>query len=187
MSVFSGVSQPNHHRELTLTLGAWNVCTLMDDIRAERPEWRTTLIPRELAIYNVQIAPLSETWLAEEDQLSEIDAGYTFFFMGCKRHEWCDDGDGIAIKSNLVNKLSGLSWNVNDCLMTVQLPLLGRWYATLVSAYAPTMTHPDSAKKWVCQDLKSTTAAVPSINNFIILSDFNERVGTVSASWEGVY
>ena len=62
--------------------------------------------------------------------------------MSTMRH-----GDQFAIKFNLVNKLSGPTKGVNDCLMTVQVPLSGKSHATLLSAYAPTMTNPDSAKE----------------------------------------
>ena len=90
-----------------LTLGAWNVCILMDYGGAHRPEWRTALIAEQLARYKVDIAVLSETQLAEEGQLSEIGAGYTFFWIGYSRHVHHDAVDGFAMKSNLVNKLAG--------------------------------------------------------------------------------
>ena len=95
------------------------MCTLMDHDRADRTEWRTTLITRDLARYKVEIAALSETWLDEEGQLSEVGVGYTFFWIGCSWHECHKAGVGFAIKSNLVNKLTGPSKYVNDCLMTV--------------------------------------------------------------------
>ena len=43
-------------------------------------------------------------------------------------------------------KLSGLPKGINDCLMTLRLPLSGKRHATIVSAYAPTMTNPDEVK-----------------------------------------
>ena len=51
----------------------------MDRDQADRPERRTALIARELARYNVQISGLSETQLAEEGQVTEACAAYTFF------------------------------------------------------------------------------------------------------------
>lgn len=53
-------------RLLSLTVGAWNVRTLLDNDSRNRPERRTALIGRELARYNVDIAALSETRLADE-------------------------------------------------------------------------------------------------------------------------
>ena len=128
---------------------------------------------------DTEITALSETWLIEEDILSEIGAGYTFFWIGCSRHEHCDPKVGFAIRSNLVNKLAGPPKDVSDCLMTVQPPLSGKQHVTIVSACAP-------IKERFCHDLKSMIAAVTSTDKCIILSDSNARIGTDSSSLEGV-
>ena len=47
-----------HIRVTPLTLGAWNVCTLMDHDGDSRTEWRTALTAIELARYKVEIAAL---------------------------------------------------------------------------------------------------------------------------------
>ena len=60
---------------IPLTIGAWNVRTLMDSSGSDRPERRITLVGRELDRYKVKIAALSETRLAEEGLLKEVDAG----------------------------------------------------------------------------------------------------------------
>ena len=60
-----------------------------------------------------------------------------------ERHE---AGVGFAIKMELVGKLSGLPKGINDRLMTLRLPLSCNKHATIVSAYAPTMTTPDEVK-----------------------------------------
>ena len=171
---------------IPLTLGAWNVRTLLDRAGTDRPERRTALIARELARYRVQIAALSETRLADEGQLSEVHAGYTFFWIGRKQDERREAGVGFAIKSNLVNKLASPPKGINDRLMTVRLPLPRKRYATLISAYAPTMTNPDEVKEKFYEDLQATIATVPRADKLIILGDFNARVGTDYTSWEGV-
>ena len=51
---------------IPLTIGAWNVRTLMDSSGSDRPERRTALVGREFDRYKVEIAALSETRLAEE-------------------------------------------------------------------------------------------------------------------------
>ena len=56
--------------------------TLMDNNQANRPQRRTALVGKELGRYNVDIAVLSETRLAEEGQLKERGASYTFFWSG---------------------------------------------------------------------------------------------------------
>ena len=42
-----------HMSMTSLTLGAWNVCTLMNCDGADRPEWQTALIAREIC-YQIQ-------------------------------------------------------------------------------------------------------------------------------------
>ncbi|XP_072170030.1 craniofacial development protein 2-like [Diadema setosum] len=156
---------------MILLIGAWNVRTLLHRAGTERPERRTALIATELARYRVQIAALSETCLADEGQLSEVHAGYTFFWISRKQDERREAGVGFAIKSNLVNKLAVPPKGINDRLMTVHLPLAKKRYATLISTYAPTMTSPDDVKEQFYEDL-------PNADKLIILGDFNARVGT---------
>ncbi|XP_072182226.1 uncharacterized protein [Diadema setosum] len=171
---------------IPILIGAWNVRTLLDRAGTERLERRTALIATELARYRVQIAALSETRLADEGQLSEVHAGYTFFWIGRKQDERREAGVGFAIKSNLVNKLAVPPKGINDRIMTVRLPLAKKRYATMISAYAPTMTSPDDVKERFYEDLQVTISAVPKADKLIILGDFNARVGTDYASWNGV-
>ena len=108
---------------------------------SDRPERRTALVGRKLDQNKVEIAALSETRLAEEEFLKGV--GYTFFWSGRKKEERREAGVGFTIKPHLVSKLSGLPKGINVRLMTLRLPLSGKRHATNVSAYAPTMTHPD--------------------------------------------
>ncbi|VDL89712.1 unnamed protein product [Schistocephalus solidus] len=62
-----------------LTLGAWNVRSLLENPRRYRPERRMALVARELARYKVDIAGLSETRFSEQGQLEEVGAGLTFW------------------------------------------------------------------------------------------------------------
>ena len=70
--------------------------------------------------------------------------------------------------------------------MTLRLPLSGKRHATIVSAYAPTMTNPDEVKNKFYDDLDSVISAAPGIDKLILLGDFNARVGTDHQTWEGV-
>ena len=65
-----------------LILGTWNVRTLQDNPKSERPERRTALVARELGRYNVDIAALREVRLPDKGQLTEQGGGYTFFWSG---------------------------------------------------------------------------------------------------------
>ena len=166
---------------IPLTIGALNVRSSGSD----RPVRRTALVSRELDRYKVEIAALSETRLAEEGLLKE-GVGYTFFWSGRKKEERREAGAGFAIKSHLVSKLSGLPKGINDLLMTLRLPLSGKRHATIVSAYAPTMTNPDEVKDKFYDDLDSVISAAPWTDKLILLGDFNARVGTDHQTWKGL-
>ena len=150
---------------------------------SDRPERRIALVGRDLDLYKVEIAALSETRFAEEGLLKEVGAGYTFFWSGRKEKERREAGVGFTIMSHLVSKLSGLSKGINDRLMTLRLPLSGKRHATIVSAYAPTMTNPDEVKDKFYDDLDSVISAAPQTDKHILL---NARVGTNHQTWEGV-
>ena len=70
--------------------------------------------------------------------------------------------------------------------MTLRLPLSGKRDATIVSAYASTMTNPDEVKDKFYDDLDSVISATPRTDKLILLGDFNARVGTDHQTWEGV-
>ena len=55
-------------RRQLLTIGQWNVRTLLDREGANRPERRTALVAMELAKYNIDIAALCETRFSESGQ-----------------------------------------------------------------------------------------------------------------------
>ena len=91
---------------IPLTIGAWNMHTLIDSSGSDRLERRTALVGRELDRYKVGIAALSETRLAEEGLLKEVGAGYTFFWSGRKKEERREAGVGFAVTSHLVSRTS---------------------------------------------------------------------------------
>merc|ERR1711911_495501 len=160
--------------------------TLLDMMKAKSPERRTALIARELKRYNIPICALSETRFADEGDLTEREAGYTFFWSGRKAEEKRESGVGFAILSSLVSKLDQPPKGINDRLMTLRLPLQGKKFATLISAYAPTMTNPDEFKEKFYEDLNSAISSVPKQDKLIILGDFNARVGQDHKTWAGV-
>ncbi|XP_053863859.1 LOW QUALITY PROTEIN: uncharacterized protein LOC128825397 [Malaclemys terrapin pileata] len=173
-------------RVTPITIGTWNVHTLLDNITADRPERRTALVARELARYNIDIAALSETRLANEGQLSESGGGYTFFWSGRSSDERRESGVGFAIKNHLVWKLASSPKGMNDRLMTMQLPLQKGKQAILISAYVPTMTNPEDVKDKFYEELDTLLWSVHRTDKLILLGDFNARVGCDAAAWEGV-
>ena len=70
--------------------------------------------------------------------------------------------------------------------MTLRLPLSGNKHATIISAYAPTMTNPDEVKDKFYDDLDNIIFAATRTDKLIILGDFNTRAGTDHQAWEGV-
>ena len=158
----------------------------MDSAGSDRPQHRTALVGRELGRYVIQIAALSETRFADVGEIKEVGAGYTFFWSGRKSEERREAGVGFAIKTELVGKLSGLPKGINDRLMTLRLPLSGNKHATIVSAYAPTMTNPDEVKDKFYDDLDNVISATPRTDKLVLLGDFKARVGTDHQTWEGV-
>ncbi|XP_063588662.1 uncharacterized protein LOC134765800 [Penaeus indicus] len=80
-----------------------------------------------------------------------------------------------ALSESRLAEEGHLTEGVNDRLMTVRLPLRGKWHATLVSAYAPTMTNPDEVKEAFYEDLNATISTVPRADKLILLGDFNAR------------
>ncbi|XP_078083694.1 uncharacterized protein LOC144503067 [Mustelus asterias] len=153
---------------------------------ADRPERRTALVARELARYNIDIAALSETRLANVGQLTETGGGYTFLWSGRGSDERRDAGVGFAVRSHLVRKLASLPKDVNDQLMTLHLPLQNRSRATLISTYAPTINNPGEMKDKFYEELDALLSAVSSTDKLILPGDFNARVGCDSAISQGV-
>nr|VZI14931.1 unnamed protein product [Spirometra erinaceieuropaei] len=171
-----------------LTLAAWNVRSLLDNPRSNRPERRTALVARELARYKVDIAALSETRFSEQGQLEEVGAGYTFLWSGRPKAERRDAGVAFAIRKDIVGRLPCLPQGVNDRLMSLRLPLRGGGkFATIMSAYAPPMSSPDAAARdKFYEDLHALLATVSKADKLIVLGDFNARVGTDHTAWRGV-
>ena len=67
----------------------------------------------------------------------------------------------------------------------MELPLEGQM-ATLISAYAPTMTAPDEEKEAFYEQLNTAISEVPYHQKLILLGDFNARVGRNHTAWPKV-
>ena len=95
-------------------------------------------------------------------------------------------GVGLAIKSSLMKQLPTLPIGINERLMKLRLPLSRNRCATIISAYAPTLTSPEETIEQFYANLSSVLDSVPANDKLILLGDFNARVGRDHSRWEGV-
>lgn len=164
--------------------GAWNVRTLQDN--ANNAERKTAIVARVLAQEDVDFAALSETRFADESQLTESGAGYTFFWIGKPADADRQAGVGFAIKTKLIPQLESIPKGYNERLMSMRLKLQGDRYATIISAYAPTMSYSDEEKEAFYEQLSRAVSLAPANDKIILLGDFNARVGRNCAAWDRV-
>jgi len=170
-------------------LAAWNIRTLLDHAKDQstgRPERCTALISRTLAEYSIDIAALSETRLADTGDLEEVLGGYVFFWSGKSSNQRRESGVGFAVKSSLVRRLNLCPDAISDRVISLRVPLARSRYMTLISVYAPTMTHDDCDKETFYASLHSVISRVPPSDKLFVLGDFNARVGRDAAAWPGV-
>ena len=167
-----------------LRLAEWNVRTLLDRNSSKRPERQTALVAKELSRYDIDIAALSETRFALNDSL--VDNGYTFFWSGKGEEERREAGVGFAIRNSIMPYLEQEPTAINDRIISMRLPLKKNDYATIVSAYAPTMTNPEENKEEFYSQLRETVKNVSITDKLIIAGDFNARVGCEDKNWPRV-
>ena len=98
---------------ISLNICCWNVRTLLDREASSRPERRTALVTRELQRLNIDIAAHSETRLSDEHQLTEVNSGFTIFWVGKPKGEKRDGGVGFAIRTTMVEQLE-CTCSIND-------------------------------------------------------------------------
>ena len=70
--------------------------------------------------------------------------------------------------------------------MKLKLPIGRKRSATLISAYAPTLTNPDEVKEKFYEELEALISAVLQSDKLILLGYLNARVGQDHQVWEGI-
>lgn len=128
----------------------------MDNQASDQPERRTTIISRELQRFQIDIAALSKTWLADEGQLKEEKGGYTFFWKEKPADEQRIHGVGFAISNRLISHLHKLPVGINEHLM-----LANNQTATVINAYVPTPDAQDEVKEAFYADLDNILTKTP--------------------------
>ena len=162
-----------------------DVRTLLDLEKTTRPERRTALVTKELQRLNIDMAALSETRLSGEDQIMELKSGYTLFWVGKPEGERRDGGVGLSIKATLVDKIERPS-SINERIMKLRIPLTCGRHLSVLSVYAPTMQATEESIMSFYETLRSTIISVPKEEKFIILGDFNARVGQEHQTWDAL-
>lgn len=170
----------------TMTFGAWNVRTLIDRDGNACPERKTAIVARELHRYNVDVAALSETHLADEGELVEAGGGYTFFWKGTPSSEPRRSGVGFAIKNQLSKRLHECPVHISDRVTTLRLHLDSDNYLNVISVYAPTLDKSDDIKDKFYEELSQCLNNINSKEQILLLGDFNARVGRDYEAWPGV-
>ncbi|KAK0133469.1 Craniofacial development protein 2 [Merluccius polli] len=150
------------------------------------PHTPDALVALELARYNIDIAALSETRLHGEDSLSEVGAGYTFFWKGVPEGTCRNHGVGFAVKSKLLQHIPESPIGINERLMTWRIPLAKERFATLISAYAPTLDAKHNIKEDFYRALDAIIQKTPATDRLILMGDLNARVGTEHLVWPKV-
>lgn len=199
MAVITNRSLPQvhinaNHRTITsrqkrrqrFKIGTWNVRTLLDRENSNRPERRTAIVARELQRYDIDIAALSETRLADQGKLLEDGAGYTFFWSGLPKGSRREYGVGFAIANHILPRLSDEPNCINSRLMTIRIRLSRGQFGTFISIYAPTMTHTDEEKTEFYNQLSNIIQTTPASDRLFLLGDFNARVGRDVSTWRKI-
>ena len=164
---------------MTIILATWNVRTLLDaQDGTERPRRRTALIAHELKRYNIDIAALSETRFSGEDSLTEVGEGHTLFWRGLPENERRLHGVGFAVKSRLLSNIPESPQGISERLMIWRIPLVKGRFATLISAYAPTLDADENIKDAFYESLDAALSKIPDSDKLVLMGDFNARVGT---------
>ena len=169
----------------SLCVAAWNIRTLLDSASNNRPQRRTALVAAELQRCNFDIAARSETRLSDEGSRTGVGGGYTFFSKGRPPGSPRIHGVGFAVRSSLLPSLTESPVGISEHLISMSLPLSRGRFATVLSAYAPTLDSSDEEKKTsFYAALRSTLQHIPRTDKLLLLGDLNARVGANHQVWQ---
>lgn len=93
-------------------------------------------------------------------------------------------GVGLAIKNIILPNLTEAPIGISERLMSLRFPLAGKKYATIFSAYAPTLSSAKQVSFY--ETLDEALRKVPRHDKILLLGYFNARVGRNSDSWDGI-
>ncbi|CAG9136099.1 unnamed protein product [Plutella xylostella] len=142
-----------------------NRWTLESAWEVANKERKTAIVARELRRFNIDVAALSETHLADEGELTEHGGGYTFFWK---------------------RKLGEFPVHISDRITTLRLHLLNNNFLNIISVYAPTLDKADDIKDQFYEELTQCLNGVRPRDQVLLMGDFNARVGQDYEAWPGV-
>lgn len=122
---------------LKLKIASWNIRTMLNRNNSDRPERRSAIISKELHRYSIDIAALSEVRFADSGSIRE-ESGYTIYWSGKPSGDKSESGVALAVRNDLMPKLTEEPKPVNERMITLRLPLFDDRYCTLIAIYAPT-------------------------------------------------
>ena len=150
----------------------------MDPNTSERPHRRTALIAAELKRYKIDIAAISETRLPLEGDINEDKEGYTFFWKGLREEDQRIHGVGFAIRNEVLKDLTEMPVGHNERLMSIRIPLAKGNYASVISAYAPTLDSDEETKDKFYDDLHTVFQNIPNNDKVILLGQWFPTYGS---------
>ena len=122
----------------------------------------------------------------KHDYQANHNLSRTFFWIGKPDNESRQAGVGFAVKSTHIRYMDTSPKGINERLMVMRIRLSGDRHATIISAYAPTMTYPGEEKERFYENLKTIISKIAPHDKLILLGDFNARVGSDLTAWERV-
>ena len=124
-----------------------------------------------MAGYDIDVAALSETGAASEDQLTRPDSKYTIFRSG-KAEKKREAGVDFAGRISLLDKIER-PVVLSGCNMTMRILLAGGRF--LISVYAPNLRASEEASTSFYQALRKVVTAIQQ-TRVVVLGDFNARL-----------
>nr|VZI48948.1 unnamed protein product [Spirometra erinaceieuropaei] len=96
-----------------------------------------------MTCYKVDIAAIGKARTSEKGHLKEVSADCIFFWGSRSKAERRDMDVSFAIQNDIMGQLPCLLQDINNCLMSLRLPLRRSSLATTINDYAPAITGSD--------------------------------------------
>ena len=151
-------------------------------------ERKIDLVARELDRYNIDVAALQETWWFGS-AACRINKSTNIFLTagrptpGANQPHWRREGVALVLSGPVVDvwKLGGKQWKVCGSRLVKTLLATGKRVSDcihVISCYAPTLPASEADKSTFYDNLQQALNEVPSRELYLVLGDFNARVGS---------